>query len=165
MRRLIRTKVLVGVGVGALAVFGVVGAFASTDTFRGNETAANHLPGDTIEQLPPQAQQQEDATQQVEENDLGVPEDSPACQRLGCDWVETGDGVMKYLPQPAVDGINRARENRERAQERAEQAQQHGLVEESEFGPPEGVPQGRPDWAPGPPDHAGNDLEDTENVE
>jgi hypothetical protein len=167
MRRLLRTKVLIGIGVGALAVFGVVGAFASTDTFRGNETAANHMPGDTIEQLPPQAQQQEeDATQQVEENDLGVPEDSPACERLGCDWVETGDGVMKYLPQPAVDGINRARENRERAQELAEQAQQNGLGEEAgDFGPPEGVPQGPPDWVPGPPDHAGNDVQEPEDVE
>jgi hypothetical protein len=85
MRRLLRTNVLIGIGVGALAVFGVVGAFASTDTFRGSGTAANHLPGDTIEELPQAQQQEEDATQQVEENDLGVPEDSPACERLGCD--------------------------------------------------------------------------------
>ena len=167
MRRLLRTKVIIGVGVGALAVFGAVGAFASTDTLRSNDNAANHVPGDTIE-LPPQAQQQEEGvTQEVEEDDdLGVPQDSPACERLGCDWVETGDGVMKYLPQPAVDGINRARENRERAQERTEQAQESGLGGETgEPGPPDGTPQGPPDWVPGPPDHAGNDDDDPEDLE
>ena len=47
---------------------------------------------------------------------LGVPEDSPACDNVGCGEVENAGGVTLHLPQPAVDGINRAAENRAAAQ-------------------------------------------------
>lgn len=48
----------------------------------------------------------------------GVPEDSPACENVGCGEVTNAGGVNLHLPQPAVDGINRAREHREAAQDK-----------------------------------------------
>lgn len=52
---------------------------------------------------------------EVEALVLGVPEDSPACENNGCGEVENAGGVTLHLPQPAVDGINRAAENRANA--------------------------------------------------
>jgi hypothetical protein len=89
---------------------------------------------------------EEPATEEVR----GVPGDSPACENVGCGEVTNAGGVTLHLPQPAVDGINRAREHREAAQDKGQDtatSEEPGAVSGSK-------PGGRPDHA-GPPDRAG----------
>jgi hypothetical protein len=86
----------------------------------------------------------------AEDTVRGVPQDSPACENVGCGEVTNAGGVNLHLPQPAVDGIDRAREHREAAQ---------GKKAGGDLGDEPGVtstvkPGGRPDHA-GPPDRAG----------
>lgn len=85
------------------------------------------------------------------DGERGVPADSPACENVGCRDVTTADGETKHLPNPAADGIERAKELHQEALERREDAQQNG--NDPVNGPPDGVPQGAPDDLPyGPPD-------------
>lgn len=86
----------------------------------------------------------------TEDTVRGVPEDSPACENVGCGEVTNAGGVTLHLPQPAVDGINRARDHREAAQDKgqgADASDEPGATSAAK-------PGGRPDHA-GPPDRAG----------
>jgi hypothetical protein len=90
----------------------------------------------------------------------GVPEDSPACENNGCAIVETPDGVSKNLPLPAVEGITRAKEQREQAQQNGDgngQGQPSGDDTNGQAapgglgGPPEGITTGPPEGVAGAP--------------
>lgn len=71
-----------------------------------------------LEQLAPVANQPANGNGDSEESlVLGVSQESPACENNGCAEVENAGGVTLHLPQPAVDGIIRAAENRAAAQE------------------------------------------------
>ncbi|MCH7811086.1 MAG: hypothetical protein IH958_00455 [Chloroflexi bacterium] len=74
--------------------------------------------------------------------DLGVPADSPACDRFGCAVAELPNGLMIHLPQPAVDGIGQAQQN-------APLGPPEGLPDSAPFGPPEGLPDSAPLGPPG----------------
>lgn len=73
----------------------------------------------------------------------GVPEDSPACENVGCGEVENAGGVTLHLPPPAVDGITRATEHREAARNKGEDADDGGDEPAPAEAPAEG--QGEPE--------------------
>jgi hypothetical protein len=65
-----------------------------------------------------QASGAEEDEESPEDTVRGVPEESPACEKLGCGEVTNPGGVTLHLPQPAVDGMNRAAENRAAAHDK-----------------------------------------------
>jgi hypothetical protein len=185
MIRFIRSNLVLAGGVALLALFASVGAFAAPDVtpwpdpFEG--ASGVELPEDvpddvTLPELPDEAQGGEDGEGEGEgdppevqvENGDGVPLDSPACagdpatpnphdtdgDGDGCREVETEDG-MKNLPDPAADGIDRARENRDAALDNIPDNAGPGNdldveneveedEEEGDGGPPLDVPGGPP---------------------
>ena len=134
---LMRSRTALWAGAGVLAMAGAATSFAAAGT---GATESPEEPSSTVAvisalqaQLEPQAfeplQEEviapeasgeipaETENGDVEALVLGVPEDSPACENNGCDEVVNAGDVTLHLPQPAVDGINRAAENRAAAQE------------------------------------------------
>lgn len=110
------------------------------------EAARNKSEEDGAEEAPADevaAEADEESTGTIR----GLPEDSPACENVGCGEVTNAGGVTLHLPQPAVDGINRARENREAAQDKGQGGDEPGATSSEK-------PGGKPDHA-GPPAHAG----------
>jgi hypothetical protein len=137
-------------GAGAvLALITAVGTFAASDTVQTAVTGSDDVVEDTLqieeeedanleeeedanneEDADGTLEEDEDVNTEDEEDDLngddtGVPADSPACEQVGCGEVETPDGTVKNLPQPAVDGIEGAKENMAEAQENAEAGRAH----------------------------------------
>jgi hypothetical protein len=86
----------------------------------------------------------------------GVPDDSPACEKHGCEQVETPGGVTVNVPKPAADGMAGAKENRENAGKKGNGSDGGGAdddpdnVLQSTSGSP-GQSGGKPDWAGPPP--------------
>ena len=133
----LRTKASLWAGAGVLAMAGVATSLAATGAVSNSAPEEPEQPVGFISAVQPQVEPQEfeplqdealepapnepgmesddDVNGEVEALVLGVPEDSPACENNGCGEVENAGGVTLHLPQPAVDGINRAAENRANA--------------------------------------------------
>ncbi len=130
----IRSKAALWAGAGFLAIAGVATSFAAAGT-NSNEIPVESEPAiGLISAVQPQLEPEsfealaepplEPEANEPEVGDgtseealvLGVPQDSPACENNGCGEVTNSGGVTLHLPQPAVDGINRAAENRAAAQ-------------------------------------------------
>lgn len=122
MLTLVRTKAAFWTGAGAIALLGAATTLAAT----GGDSQDEAPPEDTSAvvlalepMLAEEANEEEGNGDEGEEATVrGVPEDSPACENVGCGEVENAGGVTLHLPQPAVDGITRAAENREAARNR-----------------------------------------------
>jgi len=152
----IRSKAALWAGAGFLAIAGVATSFAAAGT-NSNEIPVESEPAiGLISAVQPQLEPEsfealaepplEPEANEPEVGDgtseealvLGVPQDSPACENNGCGEVTNAGDVTLYLPQPAVDGINRAAENRAAARENGnnedEEAVEAAEGEDSEAG-------------------------------
>lgn len=145
MFELIRSRAALGTGGAILAVAGVATSFAAAgdapepeqpigvvsdlqagtlepqafDPLSGATSDLTPEPNDGLleeEPTPDDGPGDDEGAGESEALVLGVPEGSPACDNVGCGEVENAGGVTLRLPQPAVDGINRAAENRAAAQ-------------------------------------------------
>lgn len=110
-----------------------------------NRANAGQDEGEEEESPEPAADEEDEGTS--EDRVLGVPADSPACEKLGCSEVETPGGVTVNVPQPAADGMARAAENRANAGNNGGDDGEDGEEEPVET---TSTSSGKPDWA-GPP--------------
>ncbi|MBE0611831.1 MAG: hypothetical protein IH609_20795 [Dehalococcoidia bacterium] len=141
MLTLLRTRAAFWAGAGILAMAGAATSLAAAGLNQPEEDAPAETPPSLVEaeqsaaadtQLldgsPPEEGIAGDSEAAVTEESAvrGVPEDSPACENVGCGEVENAGGVTLHLPQPAVDGITRAAENREAARNKGEDEEDGG---------------------------------------
>lgn len=141
MLTLLRTRAAFWAGAGILAMAGAATSLAAAglnqpeddepaDTPPSLVQAEQPAPADTsLTDDPPPAEGTNGDTETAVADEsavLGVPEDSPACENVGCGEVENAGGVTLHLPQPAVDGITRAAENRETARNKGEDEEDEG---------------------------------------
>lgn len=135
MLTLLRTRAAFWAGAGILAMAGAATSFAAAGL--GASSSEDPPPDDTgvlalVQETAPQAEGDtpgggtEELVDVQVEAVLGVPEDSPACENVGCGEVENAGGVTLHLPQPAVDGITRVAEKREAARNKGEDEEDEG---------------------------------------
>jgi len=127
MLMLLRKRAALWAGAGILGLAGAATSFAAA----GLGSSSSDAPppdGTGVQALAQESEPQtegdtpgggtEESVDVQAETVLGVPEDSPACENVGCGEVVNAGGVTLHLPQPAVDGINKAAEHRAAAQEK-----------------------------------------------
>lgn len=128
MLMLLRNRTALWAGAGILGLAGAATSFAAAGL--GASSSEDAPLDDTgvlalVQETAPQAEGDtpgggtEELVDVQVEAVLGVPEDSPACENVGCGEVTNPGGVTLHLPQPAVDGMNKAAENRAAAQDKA----------------------------------------------
>ena len=140
MLTLLRTRAAFWAGAGILAMAGAATSLAAAGLNQPEEDAPSEAPPSlvaaeqpapadaSLDGAPPAEGTGGDAEAAVADGSAvrGVPEDSPACENVGCGEVENAGGVTLHLPQPAVDGITRAAENREAARNKGEDEEDEG---------------------------------------
>ncbi len=139
MLTLLRTRAAFWAGAGILALAGAATSLAASGLTQPEDdapaetpaplvAAEQPAPADTSLDGAPAAEGSGDVDAAVPDESAvrGVPEDSPACENVGCGEVENAGGVTLHLPQPAVDGITRAAEHREAARDKGEDAEDGG---------------------------------------
>ena len=140
MLTLLRTRAAFWAGAGILAMTGAATSLAAAGLNQPEEEAPAETPpslvaagqpapaDSSLDGAPPDGEISggTDAAVAEEFAVRGVPEDSPACGNVGCGEVENAGGVALHLPQPAVDGITRAAENREAARNKGEDQEDGG---------------------------------------
>ncbi len=141
MLTLFRTRAAFWAGAGILAMAGAATSLAAAGLSQAeDETPAVTPPAPAEAKLPATAVEplagalEAEATAGEDETPVadtpairGVPEDSPACDNIGCGDVTNPGGVTLHLPQPAVDGITRAAEKREAARDKGEDEEDGGV--------------------------------------
>jgi hypothetical protein len=134
MLTLLRTRAAFWAGAGILAMAGAATSLAAAGLNQPEEEAPAETPPSLVaaglrapadlsfDGAPPDGEisGSTDAAVAEESAVRGVPEDSPACENVGCGEVENAGGVTLHLPQPAVDGMTRAAKNREAARNKGE---------------------------------------------
>lgn len=132
MLTLLRTRAAFWAGAGILAMAGAATSLAAVGLSQAeDETPAVTPPAPAEAKLPATVVEplagalEAEATAGDDEKPVadapairGVPEDSPACDNVGCGEVTNPGGVTLHLPQPAVDGMNRAADNRAAAHDK-----------------------------------------------